>query len=68
MTDTTEDTAGMSEAELARHSEKMAKKKHAREKIMATKRSISPGRVSISKLIGEPQWPQKPRRTPGDEA
>jgi cob(I)alamin adenosyltransferase len=37
MTDTTEDTAGMSEAELARHSEKMAKKKHAREKIMATK-------------------------------
>ena len=37
MTETTEDTAGMSEAELARHSEKMAKKKHAREKIMATK-------------------------------
>jgi len=29
--------AGMTEAELARHSEKMAKKKQAREKIMATK-------------------------------
>ncbi|MDX3977575.1 cob(I)yrinic acid a,c-diamide adenosyltransferase [Shinella sp.] len=37
MTENHDETAGMSEAELARHSEKMAKKKHAREKIMATK-------------------------------
>lgn len=33
----TTETGGMTEAELARHSEKMAKKKQAREKIMATK-------------------------------
>lgn len=32
-------TEGMSEAELARHADKMAKKKAAREKIMATKTS-----------------------------
>jgi cob(I)alamin adenosyltransferase len=31
------DTSGMTEAELARHAEKMAKKKAAREKIMSTK-------------------------------
>ena len=37
MTDHHDETAGMSEAELARHAEKMAKKKNAREKIMATK-------------------------------
>ncbi|MXN49626.1 cob(I)yrinic acid a,c-diamide adenosyltransferase [Shinella sp. AETb1-6] len=37
MTENHDDTAGMTEAELARHSEKMAKKKQAREKIMATK-------------------------------
>lgn len=37
MTENHEETAGMTEAELARHSEKMAKKKQAREKIMATK-------------------------------
>ena len=37
MTDDHDETAGMSEAELARHAEKMAKKKQAREKIMATK-------------------------------
>ncbi len=40
MSETDTDTqaeAGMTEAELARHSEKMAKKKQAREKIMATK-------------------------------
>lgn len=37
MTDEMEDTSGMSEAELARHTEKMAKKKAAREKIMSTK-------------------------------
>ena len=37
MTENHDETAGMSEAELARHSEKMAKKKQAREKIMATK-------------------------------
>lgn len=33
----TVDTSGMTEAELARHAEKMAKKKAARDKIMATK-------------------------------
>jgi cob(I)alamin adenosyltransferase len=37
MTENHDETAGMTEAELARHSEKMAKKKQAREKIMATK-------------------------------
>lgn len=37
MSENHDETAGMSEAELARHSEKMAKKKQAREKIMATK-------------------------------
>ncbi|MDP9589762.1 UNVERIFIED_ORG: cob(I)alamin adenosyltransferase [Shinella zoogloeoides] len=37
MSENHDDTAGMTEAELARHSEKMAKKKQAREKIMATK-------------------------------
>lgn len=37
MSDNHDETAGMSDAELARHSEKMAKKKQAREKIMATK-------------------------------
>lgn len=37
MTEDIEDTSGMTEAELARHSEKMAKKKAAREKIMSTK-------------------------------
>ena len=37
MTENHDETAGMTEAELARHSEKMAKKKHAREKIRATK-------------------------------
>lgn len=37
MTENHDETAGMTEAELARHSEKMAKKKQARQKIMATK-------------------------------
>ncbi|UPA23259.1 cob(I)yrinic acid a,c-diamide adenosyltransferase [Shinella oryzae] len=37
MSENHDETAGMTEAELARHSEKMAKKKQAREKIMATK-------------------------------
>ncbi|WLS02575.1 cob(I)yrinic acid a,c-diamide adenosyltransferase [Shinella oryzae] len=37
MTENNDQTVGMTEAELARHSEKMAKKKQAREKIMATK-------------------------------
>ena len=37
MSENHDETAGMSEAELARHSEKMAKKKQAREKLMATK-------------------------------
>ena len=37
MTENHDETASMTEAELARHSEKMAKKNQAREKIMATK-------------------------------